>query len=199
MSKLNEKDIVNALAMYLKEQTPYKICYYTNYVLRPPRFFPTQPDIDLILCRVDNGVKVSPIQAAEIKYIRSNRDGHVTPSYYAGLDEALALLLFGFDKVELIHIVEEKSLTMVYLNYARLLAALVNSLKLPLGYRVYVTIPSDSPGIYKTIRTDTGNIYNLENLWVAAPQNPLLTVENDIGNIARKNRRLLADILRIKL
>lgn len=50
------------------------------------------PDADLLLSR---GGKAT---AVEVKYFRSS------PRFYEGLDEALALLLQGFDEVYLLHV-----------------------------------------------------------------------------------------------
>jgi hypothetical protein len=61
-----------------------------------------QPDIDLFFW---NGEGPSAtLFAAEVKYFRGRPDKKVYPnSFYAGLDEALALLTFGFDAVFLWH------------------------------------------------------------------------------------------------
>ncbi|MHA1645661.1 MAG: hypothetical protein ACTSV0_11585 [Candidatus Freyarchaeota archaeon] len=59
---------------------------------------PAQPDIDLLL--VDHRHN---LWAIEIKYIKLEKGGKTNYSYYAGLDQALALLRFGFSGVSLWH------------------------------------------------------------------------------------------------
>ena len=197
MSDLNERKIVDALIEYLKRDTP-QVHHFKGYVLRAQGFFPTQPEIDLILYAVKDSENVPPIRAAEVKYIRSGKDGRLYPSYYAGLDEALSLLVVGFDNVELIHVVEERSLVTVYLEHAKLLAKLVRNLELPIGYRVLAAFPSEFPIISSVVRTRAGEI-DLKSFWVQAPTNPLLSAEDELGEIARNNRKILAKSLKIKL
>lgn len=200
MSRVDEREAVIKLAEYLRKLAPYKIWYRTNYVLRSSEFFPTQPEIDLIICRIEKDEKFPPILAAEVKYVRSTKDGYINPSYYSGLDEALALLVLGFDNVLLIHLVEEKLLTTVFLNYAKTLSDIIRGLKLPIGYRVYALSVSDSDiSFYRFVRSRTGSIVDLRSLWVEPPPNPLLTDNSDLGKLAKKNRKALARTLGIRL
>jgi len=67
-----------------------------------------QPDIDLLYGPIASGRKKTPMHAVEIKYfgeikaraIPKTRQGE---GFYAGLNQALALLLYGVDTVELWH------------------------------------------------------------------------------------------------
>ena len=198
MVSVDERRVLAKYVEYLKESLPYEIWYWRNYVLRAKGLFPRRPEIDLIICRKEKDVKVPPLFAAEVKYIRITKTNRVNPSYYSGLDEALALLILGFDKVMLIHLVEEKVLSTVFLDHAKLLSDTIKILKLPLGYRIYALTLSDDVYIYRTIRLRTGNTYNLEDLWVAAPPNPLLKDNSSLGETVRRNRRMLDNILGIK-
>ncbi|RLG76706.1 MAG: hypothetical protein DRO12_04070 [Thermoprotei archaeon] len=198
MAGIDERKVLTKLVEYLRESLSYEIWHWKNYVLRAKELFPRRPEIDLIICRKEKDAKVPPLFAAEVKYIRSTKTGRVSPSYYSGLDEALALLILGFDKVMLIHLVEEKVLSMVFLDYAKLLSGTIKSLKLPLGYRVYALTLSGDLYIYRTIRLGTGNTYNLEDLWVTPPPNPLLKGNSSLGEIVRRNRRALVNTLGIK-
>jgi len=166
--------------------------------LRAEEAFPRRFDIDLIICRKEKGAKVPPVFAAEAKYIRVTKTDHVSHGYYSGLDEALALLIMGFDRVMLIHFVEESVLSTVFLDYAKLLSSMIRSLKLPLGYRIYAVTSSGDIHIYRTVKMETGNIYDLEELWIPPPPNPLLNDNSSLGEIVRKNRKLLVNILGIK-
>ncbi|PSO07201.1 hypothetical protein B9Q04_12110 [Candidatus Marsarchaeota G2 archaeon BE_D] len=195
---VKEKEVTEKLAQHLKQMLGYEIWYRTNFVLKSFKFFPRQPDIDILLCRVNNGNRVPPITAAEVKYIRTARGGRVNPSYYSGLDEAVALLLLGFDHVLLIHVVDEKVLSKVYLGYAKLLSELIRTLGLPLGYRVYA-FNSEKLLLHRVIRLGNDNSYELEGLWVIPRVNPFLGKNDDLGKAVVKNRKLLADKLGIGL
>ena len=197
MEEINERKVLARLVEHLKKSLPYEIEYWKNYVLRARELFPRRPEIDLIICRKEKDVKVPPLFAAEIKYIRTTRTGRVNPSYYSGLDEALALLILGFDKIMLIHLVEEKVLSTVFLRYAKLLSDMISSLKLPLGYRIYALTLFDDIYIYRTIELGAGNLYNLVDLWVTPPPNPLLRKNSSLGKIVRSNRKVLVDMLGI--
>jgi len=195
---MNEKKIVARFVEHLRGSLPYEIWLWKNYVLKVKGAFPRRPEIDLIICRKEKDSKVPPVFAAEAKYIRTTEAYDVSPSYYSGLDEALALLILGFDGVMLIHFVEESVLPTVFLDYAKLLSNMIRSLKLPIGYRVYSVASSGDIHIYRTVKLETGDVYNLEELWIPPPPNPLLNDNSRLGDIVRRNRKVLVDTLGIK-
>ncbi len=196
--KINERKVVTKLVKYLKELMPYDIWYRTNYILRSAKAFSTQPEVDLLICRKERDEKYPPILAAEVKYIRTTRNGRIVPSYYSGLDEALALLILGFDKVVLIHLVEEEILSKIFLHYAKILSDTIKRLNLPLGYRVYSLTSLGDVRFCRTVRLKSGSIYNLKNLWVLPPLNPLLRDNSDLGSVVRKNRKALVNALGVR-
>ncbi len=198
MSGVDERKVLAKLVEYLRESLSYEIWHWKNYILRAKELFPRRPEIDLIICRKEKDSKVPPLLAAEVKYIRTTRTGRVNPSYYSGLDEALALLILGFDEVMLIHLVEEEVLSTVFLDYAKLLSSMIKSLRLPLGYRVYALTSSTDLYIYKTVRLWANEIYDLENLWVPLTPNPLLKDGGNLGKIVKRNRKLLVNALGVK-
>ena len=53
---MKEKAVIK-LVEYLGELAPYEIWYRTNYVLRSPDLFPTQPEIDLVICHREKRMK----------------------------------------------------------------------------------------------------------------------------------------------
>jgi hypothetical protein len=97
------KSRVNLWDFLQKAQEPLKLLEeYEN---------PFQPDIDLLYCQSIEGQLQSPIVAAEIKlFSKGTGYGKLIPKtsswggYYAGLDEAIALLDFGIDYVYLWHL-----------------------------------------------------------------------------------------------
>lgn len=200
IDEVNERKVLIRFVEYLRKSLSYEIQYWKNYVLKAKGLFPRQPEIDLIICRKKGNAKVPPLFAAEVKYIRTTSTGHFSPSYYSGLDEALALLVLGFDRVMLIHFVEENLLSMVFLDYAKLLSDMIKALKLPLGYRVYALTLSGDPNIYRTVELKVGNVrslYDLRKLWIDPPQNPLLSDDSDLGAIVKRNREILMKVLGI--
>lgn len=113
------------------------------------------PDIDLL-------VVGTPLLAVETKYVKRQRN---VP--YLGLDEALALLLYGVDRAYLLHAFDEHVETGELLELSQLLLSTV-----PIGYMVL---------------GDEGRPVVLKE----APPNPLLG-----SPVARRNRALLTERLR---
>jgi len=198
MEKIDEKKVLAKFVEHLRGSLPYEIWCWKNYVLRVKEIFPRRPEIDLIICRKEKDAKVPPVFAAEVKYIRATKTDRVSPSYYSGLDEALALLILGFDGAMLIHLVEEGALSAVFLDYAKLLSSMIRSLKLPLGYRIYAVTSSGDIHIYRTAKLETGDGYNLEELWIPPLPNPLLNDNSSLGEVVRRNRKVLVNTLGIK-
>jgi hypothetical protein len=62
---------------------------------------PLQPDIDILLRKNDD------IRAVEVKVFHLEAGNRLSRSYYEGIDQALALLMFGFNKVALWHIFDK--------------------------------------------------------------------------------------------
>lgn len=72
---------------------------------------PLQPDIDLLYCQKEGYKLQSPLSGVEIKlFSKTSGYDNIVPrtsswaGYYAGLDEAIALLNFGLDYVYLWHL-----------------------------------------------------------------------------------------------
>ena len=127
-----------------------------------------QPTIDLLYGPLKGGRRHTPIYACEFKYIRSSRG----LSYYAGLDEALALLTYGVDKVKLIHLIDRKAWRDDRIKtYPDAMFILITLLRLPIGFETYLV---DETGIFQ----------ELEETWIEPPQNPLL--EEDFVKKTRK-------------
>ncbi len=123
---------------------------------------PLQPDIDLLYCHKKGYQLQSPLTGVEIKlFSKRVGQGKIIPKttswtgYYAGLDEAIALLNFGLDYVYLwqLFIFPSNDLHMLWEKYGKnfaikitnlktdyvdrctsLIADTINSLELPIGY-----------------------------------------------------------------
>jgi len=96
---------------------------------------PLQPDIDILF--YDNREKC--LHAVELKYFAPYK-GRTRLSYYEGIDEALALLLYGVDYAHLWHFFIRDVPDTAYhyseivLRYAKAVKNLVEGLDLPIGY-----------------------------------------------------------------
>jgi hypothetical protein len=128
---------------------------------------PLQPDVDVLYCETDGaGERTSPLVAVEAKHFaQQTGDGNVMPKlagtnagFYAGLGQALSLLLMGVEYVFLVHFVyfhpdlwadygDDRSELVaahrrVTNRYAESIATLVEGLDLPVGYVAAGTRPA---------------------------------------------------------
>lgn len=128
--------------------------------------YPIQPgDVDLLLCKREEGDRFAPLHAVEAKvfYFRNNK---LNNAYYAGIDQALALLNFGFDFVSLFHCFimsiedissenerHEKQLNNYSSYYTNYIRKMIRSLGAPIGYTALFTfsngesIDTESEGV----------------------------------------------------
>lgn len=120
---------------------------YTNVNLASNRFYPdwekwhgqpvpsAQPQIDLLL--VDRTLW---LLAAELKWFRKTQRGQTNLSFYAGIDEALALLRFGFKVVSLWHFFDEELGKEEVRRLYRSCELLIDGLNLPVNYQAFMVI-----------------------------------------------------------
>lgn len=114
--------------------------------------FVTQPDIDALICKKVNGQRYTPLHAVEFKAFYFRRDEtRLNWSYYAGLDQALALLNFGVDYVTLLQCfvfdVQDSYINPDrfglqegnYIDLTEPIRHLIKSLNLPIGYTAAFT------------------------------------------------------------
>jgi hypothetical protein len=190
-----EKSLVNKFIDYFRSRQLSNVWFRKNYVVRSTRFFPRQPEIDLIYALKGDSGRGLQVFAAEVKYIRLTKDRQASHSYYEGLDEALALLILGFDRALLIHLIDSELLETVLLKAIKLLSMLVEYMRLPIGYRVYsVSKHGAAVSFYTWI--GRGNTYiDLKELWADPPPNPLLSADNPLYKLVKSNRDLLIDTL----
>lgn len=194
-STMVEKSLVNKFIDYLKSRQLSNVWFRKNYVVRSARFFPRQPEIDLIYVLKGDGGRGLQVFAAEVKYIRLTKDRQASHSYYEGLDEALALLILGFDRALLIHLIDSELLETVLLEAIRLLPMLVKCMGLPIGYRVY-SVSRHGAAVSFYTGVGRGNTYiDLKKLWADPPPNPLLSTGNPLYKLVKGNRDLLIDSL----
>lgn len=114
--------------------------------------YPIQPgDVDLLLCKHEDGRRFAPLHAVEAKvfYFRNNK---LNNAYYAGIDQALALLNFGFDFVSLFHCFiisledaasenerHKKQLDNYNSYYTKYIRKIIRLLGTPIGYTAFFT------------------------------------------------------------
>ncbi len=117
---------------------------YVNINLASNKFYPlwekwhgesapsAQPQIDLLM--VDRSLW---LLAAELKYFRKTLKGQINLPFYAGIDEALALLRFGFQVVSLWHFFDEEIKREDMKRYFRSCELLLDTLNLPINYQAF--------------------------------------------------------------
>jgi hypothetical protein len=91
-----------------------------------------QPQIDLLFVSTD-----FKLLAAELKYYRLSENAPLNQPYYAGIDEALALLKFGFTCVSLWHFYDSEVPEDVMKNYVRNAWNLIGWLGLRVSYAAF--------------------------------------------------------------
>jgi hypothetical protein len=192
----NELDLARILS---EELAPSFKEIYINVNLASNRFYPywrkwhgqpvpcAQPQIDLLL--VDNRLS---LLAAEIKYFRKTpKKGQVNLPFYAGIDEALALLRFGFKIVSLWHFFDQEIQLENIKRLCRNCELLMNNLHLPINYQAFkVTESDDKIEFWRLYYAGTVQPKELPNAYGIS--NPF---ESDID--AQKIQDLLRNVFRI--
>jgi len=152
---------------------------------------PMQPDIDILFGPEVNNERLTPLTAVEVKLFKTE-GGRVMPKagwrgFYEGIGEAMALLTFGFDFVELWQLFfipreEEKIWRRLdhSATYTVLVKNLIERLKLPLGYRCF------------TMMEYNGKIWLHEECRILPKKNPFLE------GYALKIRSLIKDALNVE-
>jgi hypothetical protein len=142
---------------------------------------PIQPgDVDLLLCKHEADERFTPLHAIEAKvfYFHNNK---LNNAYYAGIDQALALLNFGFDFVSLFHcfilsledVAQEKQLDN-YFGYSKRIRKLIRSSGIPIGYTAFFTFSSGDSINKESERVETvDNISNPDELKIEPKRNQI--------------------------
>ena len=178
---------------------------------------PMQPDIDILFGPEVNNKRLTPLTAVEVKLFKGIEKGKSPKArgrgFYEGIEEAIALLTFGVDFVELwqffliplikeipSHLpseVEKKLLEELeknkgkrdkYLNYvgtyAGFVGTLIKELELPLGYRCFAISMEEDGKIW---------LNPFEGSNILPKENPFL-----VNEAALKIRSLIKEALNVK-
>jgi len=189
--KVHEKKMTRYFAKYL-EHSSMGTLWVKALQVGWRGMYPTRPEIDIMWGSKRGLDRCPPVTAAEIKYFSAPFERVPSPPpYYSGVDEALALLLFGIDHSVLIHLVDSH-LMGSYLRSLEVTRLMIKSLHLPIGYRVYKIIRRDDNVVFKTKALVGEQLMDLEKLWIDPPPNPSLDVPQ-----VQKNREVLFKQLRI--
>jgi len=94
--------------------------------------FAAQPQIDLLFVNTN-----LQLLAVELKYFRKTKREQINLPFYTGIDEALALLRFGFWAVSLWHFFDEELNTEDYRRLYSNCFSLIYYLGLPIDYKGY--------------------------------------------------------------
>ena len=180
---------------------------------------PMQPDIDILFGPEVNGERLTPLMAVEVKLFKGIEKGKRPKArgrgFYEGMGEAIALLTYGVDFVELWHFffiplikeipphlppevekeVEKKLSKKLEKNkwriidagtYAGFVRGLIESLDLPLGYRCFAISMEEDGKIW--LHEDVGSN-------VLPKENPFLVKRSEA---ALKIRSLIKEALNVK-
>jgi len=121
------REVVLDIVKYYRKSGCYAISnvsvskLYSWGVFEKPKYLeehPMQPDIDVLWY----DPKEDSLNGVEVKYLRitSKMEETLQPkSYYAGLDEAIALLNFGVDKAWLFRVFDPNVPVNIALNYTK--------------------------------------------------------------------------------
>jgi len=147
------------LAAILQEElAPHFRKVYKNVSLASNKFYPywkewhsdivpsAQPQIDLLL--VDSALW---LLAVELKLFRKTNRGQTNLPFYAGIDEALALLRFGFMIVSLWHFFDEEVELEDVRTLYRSCDSLVMNLNLPINYQAFRMVKTNSEVEYRRL------------------------------------------------
>ena len=106
---------------------------------------PLQPQIDLVLVNRED----FSIRAIEVKYFEMERK-RIDKSYYAGIEEVLALMNFGFESVTLWHCFNNSVPINLMNNYATHVLNLRETMHLPINYNCLRVLEENGRFIFKT-------------------------------------------------
>ena len=189
-------------------------------IFNPKFIHPMQPDIDILFGPKVNNERLTPLTAVEVKLFKGIEKGKSPKArgrgFYEGIEEAIALLTFGVDFVELwqfflIPLIKEipshlppevekeveKKLSEKFLKkniwriddvgaYAGFVGTLIKELKLPLGYRCFAISMEEDGKIW--LHEDVGSN-------VLPKENPFLVKRSET---ALKMRSLIKEALNVK-
>ena len=98
---------------------------------------PLQPDIDILFRNNED------IRAVEVKVFKITGEGRLSRSYYEGIDQALALLMLGFNRVALWHIFDRNVGIKWFARHGSSLQLFIREqLKLPIDFTALYLIRS---------------------------------------------------------
>jgi hypothetical protein len=89
---------------------------------------PLQPDVDILFRKGDD------IRAVEVKVFHLNAKNRLSRSYYEGMDQALALLSLGFNRVALWHIFDNDIGLVKLARYGSYAQLFTRELGLPMDF-----------------------------------------------------------------
>jgi hypothetical protein len=89
---------------------------------------PLQPDVDILFRKGDD------IRAVEVKMFHLNAKSRLSRSYYEGIDQALALLTLGFNRVALWHIFDRDIGLNKFASHGSYAQLFTRELRLPIDF-----------------------------------------------------------------
>jgi hypothetical protein len=171
----NEGELARLLAARLQENVKE---VYVDVNPASHKFYPywqkwfgkatpiAQPQIDLLL--VDSSLELLSV---ELKYLRLGEDGRIDHPFYSGIDEALALLRFGFVCVSLWHCFDERIPIDIVRKYREGTSSLVEAIDLPVNYSALHVVRAEEKVQFREFLSDMSESERLPSLY--GKSNPL--------------------------
>jgi hypothetical protein len=166
--------------------------YWTStYPGYPP---PPKPDIDLFVVQRN---EFTGIELKNVRPVTSNARKVVSHPFYAGLGQALALLRFGLDSVQLWHCFRDEIPDKVIAKSMRDTWQLTYELKLPIGFAALKVSERDGDFSMTEVHASFGDPPLLE--YDSLPDPARFRAENPLRNTpeGQKTREFISHILQI--
>jgi hypothetical protein len=114
---------------------------------------PIQPEMDLIFLDKNDSMK-----AAELKYFKQTKKGRLNHPFYVGIEQALALLRWGFDSVALWQLFDESIPMDALRDYGCRTWQFIHSyLNLPIDFTVLRVVEGTDETRFQVIQADWSN------------------------------------------
>jgi hypothetical protein len=128
----------------------YRDYYFEWFSQEPPL---AQPDVDILV------VHMGDLVGIELKYFKL-QTGQFKRSYYEGIGQALALLRYGFDYVQLWHCFDQEVEPTQVTRFVENTGDLINKLKLPVGHASLRLLKQEHDVSANEMHVVAGQIYD---------------------------------------
>ena len=191
MAKRFENDAIDMFVKLLKSKHNVKIIrprirLWNSKLKKELPGIPLQPDIDILIYHEE----IPELVGVEVKAVYYTGQGKLNRKYYDGLDQSIALHMFGFDKVAfmqlfLIPLEREKETNEIincFLDYSQNIIKIIKNLNLSIGYLPYWCYLWED----KFVGEPETLAVNNQPIFIEAKENPVLGYKLDHVEKIRK-------------